>query len=512
LLIIIFTLLLTLPVTIPFISQSINSDFISDNLVNSTNSLIKGGVLTSMRGLFHWPLYTSWSPRSLYTFSEYYNNYIFAGVSLSMYIAMIIFLIKSKKENGIVLPYIFILLLAIFFTKGYNPPFGDIFSYLINNLSIFGAVRSPDNKFPVLIIFAFSIIFLLNIIKYNKHVKYIRIYLILIILAFSYPFFTREAVLSKDDYPKSGSYVFRIPEEYKEVVNYLNNDSNLYKVLSLPSSGGYRSYDINNKLFIGRDIISTLIRENIVSYEPTQDEILKQFVLDNQDINSLKYTNIKYILIRKDLFDKKEEIDKMFKLVDATESQKIIDNQYLTLYKVPDEIFKPKITIDDDVSYSFNKINITQYEISVKSIKNKSDLSFLEGFNKNYKLYLNRYYDVERNNDTSFKYFTQNDIKVLFKQPLFEDSHKLVYDYANQWIIDPDYIKSNFDKSMYKENPDGSIDIELTLYFKPQSYFYLGIIISGTTLILCLSYLGYTFYRQRKQGSRSKIDIHPVGE
>ncbi len=65
---------------------------------------------------------------------------------------------------------------------------------------------------------------------------------------------------------------------------------------------------------------------------------------------------------------------------------------------------------------------------------------------------------------------------------------------------------------MYKENPDGSIDLELTLYFKPQSYFYLGIIISGTTLILCLSYLGYTFYRQRKRGSRSKIDIRPVGE
>ncbi len=50
---------------------------------------------------------------------------------------------------------------------------------------------------------------------------------------------------------------------------------------------------------------------------------------------------------------------------------------------------------------------------------------------------------------------------------------------------------------MYKENPDGSIDIELTLYFKPQSYFYLGIIISGTTLILCLGYLGYVFYRKR---------------
>ena len=110
------------------------------------------------------------------------------------------------------------------------------------------------------------------------------------------------------------------------------------------------------------------------------------------------------------------------------------------------------------------------------------------------------------------KFFEGEELSYLWKQPVFEDSHKLVYDYANQWTIDPEYIKANFDKSMYKENPDGSIDLELTLYFKPQSYFYLGIIISGTTLILCLGYLGYTFYRKRKQGSRSKIDSDSVGK
>jgi hypothetical protein len=506
------TICLTLPVTVPFISQSINSDFISDNLVNSTNSLIKGGLLTPMRGLFHWPLYTSWSPRSIYTFSDYYNSILFILASLSMYFTITIFFIKGKIIKYQLSPYILILLIALFFAKGSNSPFGEIFSYLINNITLFGAVRSPDNKFPVLIPIVFSIILILGMINYKKYINYIRIYILTLIIIFSYPFFTKEAVLSKDEYPKSGSYIFSILEEYKELIRFLNEDKELYRVLSLPESGGYRAYDINKKLFIGRDVISTSTRESLVSYDSTQDEILKQFVLDNQDINSLKYTNIKYILIRKDIFDKKGDVDKMVQLVESTGSQKIIDNQYLTLYKVPEEIFKPKIIINNDINYSFNKINITQYEISIKNIQNKSDLSFLEGFNKNYKLYLNKYYDVERNDDTKFKYFTQNDINILFKKPLFEDSHKLVYDYANQWTIDPEYIKANFDKSMYKENPDGSIDLELTLYFKPQSYFYLGIIISGTTLILCLSYLGYTFYRQRKQGILSKIDSDSVGE
>jgi hypothetical protein len=50
-----------------------------------------------------------------------------------------------------------------------------------------------------------------------------------------------------------------------------------------------------------------------------------------------------------------------------------------------------------------------------------------------------------------------------------------------------------------KKNPDGSYDINLTLYFKPQSYFYLGLIISGTTLIGCLGYLLYAWWVGRKK-------------
>lgn len=38
----------------------------------------------------------------------------------------------------------------------------------------------------------------------------------------------------------------------------------------------------------------------------------------------------------------------------------------------------------------------------------------------------------------------------------------------------------------------------MTLYFRPQSYFYLGLIISGTTLILLLGYLVYDIRRKRK--------------
>jgi len=57
----------------------------------------------------------------------------------------------------------------------------------------------------------------------------------------------------------------------------------------------------------------------------------------------------------------------------------------------------------------------------------------------------------------------------------------------------------NFARNFYKENPDGSIDIELTLYFKPQSYFYLGLIISGFMLLTCVGYLTFYSIRNKKR-------------
>ena len=92
------------------------------------------------------------------------------------------------------------------------------------------------------------------------------------------------------------------------------------------------------------------------------------------------------------------------------------------------------------------------------------------------------------------------------QEPIFDDTHKMVYEYANQWTIDPEYIRKNYGKEYYHENPDGSIDIRMTLYFRPQSYFYLGLIISGLTLSGCIGYLivSGVWRRKRRLDSEEK--------
>jgi hypothetical protein len=82
----------------------------------------------------------------------------------------------------------------------------------------------------------------------------------------------------------------------------------------------------------------------------------------------------------------------------------------------------------------------------------------------------------------------------------------------NSFVIDPRYIRQNLPASAYKVNPDGSIDIELTSYFKPQSYFYVGLIVSGATLLVCLGYLGWEVAaRQRRRRASARKQAEKVG-
>jgi hypothetical protein len=332
----------------------------------------------------------------------------------------------------------------------------------------------------------------------------------------------------------------QIPEEYYSIEQKLDKNG---RVLVLPlgwvskfewSNGimsGFFNLFLANYQIVGQNIIegpSLSTQEKINKFNSCFEEICPDIKMYLKELGVSQIINFSGAYDVSKSLDSTSYIsyDKTIKnLLDNNIIENKFSNDKYQIYQVIDEsIITTKIFSDN---INFNKINPTKYKVNISNVKSNQEISFLDSFHSQWKLYLNpinsntkdcnviQEYNNEGKNikecEHTQKFFEGEELRCLWRQPLFEDSHKLVYDYANQWIIDPDYIKSNFDKSMYKENPDGSIDIELTLYFKPQSYFYLGIIISGTTLILCLSYLGYTFYRQRRQHkSHNKINIHSV--
>ncbi|MFC1637893.1 hypothetical protein ACFL2R_00570, partial [Patescibacteria group bacterium] len=68
-----------------------------------------------------------------------------------------------------------------------------------------------------------------------------------------------------------------------------------------------------------------------------------------------------------------------------------------------------------------------------------------------------------------------------------DKNHLMVNGYANSWKIDVDELCSN-EKMCYR-NDDGSYDMEIIVEFWPQRLFYIGLLISGVTLLGCLGYL-----------------------
>jgi hypothetical protein len=219
--------------------------------------------------------------------------------------------------------------------------------------------------------------------------------------------------------------------------------------------------------------------------------------------------NIRYVVFRKDLsssgYVNADELSLLHnELIKKTKL--IVSNEYLDIFDFGAE--EPQINGEN---LYYEEINPIKYKIYVKNITSTQELSFLESLNDGWKLYIdqnptNSWCEQSQGYDNDVvecqpkqKFFEGEELTYLYKKPIFDNTHSLIDGYANGWIIDPNYIKQNFDPSYYKENPDGSIDIELTLYFKPQSYFDLGLIISGATLLACLGYLGWDFTRRRKK-------------
>jgi hypothetical protein len=71
-----------------------------------------------------------------------------------------------------------------------------------------------------------------------------------------------------------------------------------------------------------------------------------------------------------------------------------------------------------------------------------------------------------------------------------EQFHYKLNDFLNGWYVDPQALCQS-DTAACTRNADGSVDLEMTLEFFPQRWFYLGLIISSTTLLACLAYLLY---------------------
>lgn len=460
--------------------------------------------------------------------SEYYNEDTFLNnnanakslfdlSSILIWILIASAMLKSKIADRRV--YLFLLAVAlalmVLLTGSFNP-FGKELFEKIYNLKVYQLYREIYHfTFLLIPILFFLLAILYSNIKNKNILKQLFLGVVVISLFFrvlGVSEYSKLPTLSKKIYTSNAKDMAENADMYKFICDKYNTGQYIF---FLPFY--YTTHDLRTgakdteggaDLFLARNCVATI--GNGITLTTPYEKILKVF--DKNEYNSTLFSRagIEYVIFRKDFISSNEnaystdlvrhniESDSNFKFIEENKNFIVYKNNY------NEGLLKSS-------NLSFEKINPTKFRLFIKNIKNYQSLFFYEIYNTNWEIFLSSINPNESCTAKTFyensnltecqheeKYFEGEELSYLWKKPIFDDTHKLVNEYANKWTIDPEYIKQNFSKEYYKENSDGSIDVEMVLYFKPQSYFYLGLIISGTTLLSCLGYLLYDWRKRRK--------------
>jgi len=392
---------------------------------------------------------------------------------IPIFIVFLILCNRPKDKNIIftILFLTFILLLS-------SPLFLGLYKFLPNIL--IAVIRSFFNFYlilPIMLLILYSYFIGLNNKRYNNLIIILLLlyYIMFIIILISGQFFNQYW------YVEQGK-IFAD----KDKIDIINQDKSMFRVINnIPDNNYNPVYVKYGDYFIGPDYYYTLLDNALItnSISPILSE--------------------KSLLVSKDIIKNKSYKDPHYNI------KYLIENN--SINQIDD--FLPRIYANN---LFFKKINPTKYKVYISNISEAQNLSFLESYHKYWGLYLVKnpisnwckpiefYNNVQTTEcEHTQKFFEGEELSYLYKKSIFDNNHQIVYDYANSWTIDPQYIKDNYSPEYYKQNADGSIDVEIIMYFKPQSYFYVGLIISVMVLIICLMYLTYCWRKSKNKSLKT---------
>jgi hypothetical protein len=426
---------------------------------------------------------------------------------LPIFLFSSLLLLRKRALGGKTVFFLIILLLGLLLTKQSGNPFPDLYQWLYGNFPGFNLFREAS-KFYILVAFGYfgALVCFLNILKKeypNKKLFYSVFFALAIIFVWNAkPYITQEA---------RTLFVSReMPSDYPILKEFILGQDNYFRSFFVPRSSNW-AINTNNHPKISQ--VETLVSWIDASKKfPTDQAIIDMIDRDYSD-NLLDIFSVGYVIVPirdtandDDFFQYYGNREFFIQELDKLSYLKRIDigTQDLVVYE--NENYRPHIytTYEKETIYkevSFGKVdfqfkNPTEYSMNLKNVSAPVYVNFSEKYHSDWKLRAGNFqwFDVLRHKD----YFL-SDVNH------FENDAKL-----NSFLIDPKEVcgtagvrikprmTGENDKSGCMKNLDGSYNINLTLYFKPQSYFYLGLIISGTTLIGCLGYLVYAWWVGRK--------------
>lgn len=458
-------------------------------------------------------------------FSKNFHQTVFHYLFyIGIVFAMIaVFVFWKKHKYKVFLLFLLITYLVIF-NLALGPVsriIGEVWTYLWNNVSFFSFFRSFSRFLITLVplyLFYFAIFNLDWKYKYKNQVYGICTILIIFLHIMMFTGDLGGNVLAT-----------KVPREYTKANQIVTQEGVANSIIAYPNIS-YEAYEwgmnkdvslMQQNYYLKDHLFDQAVVYNRASLNlHTKNDIFSKIFSTPPDpflIEYLRKANIRYILVQKDLlniFSMKPVAYEDFYAYFYKNAKEVENNKYYALFD---------LQYTDPVVYSnglkFQKVNGAKYHLTLTGIESSQDLYFLKSYYKDWKLYLKPkptdswckamlYYRAKDTIECAHasEIFKLKDLSYLWTKPAFEDSHMPYQEYLNMWTLDSEYIKKTYSSEYYKENPEGGIDVELVLYFKPQSYLYLGLLVSGIALIGTLYYFVYVFVTNKK---RVLLKNHP---
>ena len=192
--------------------------------------------------------------------------------------------------------------------------------------------------------------------------------------------------------------------------------------------------------------------------------------------------------------DRKTNIINRYDNVQLIEVPDLRDAFYLVSEPIGPPLVEPR-------SVSFDLVNPTKKLVHIKGATAAFFLAMSESYHDQWQLQLN---------NEKVHGFLEGWWPFAKPDRVGDEYHYKLNGFLNGWYVDTaelcagsreEVLGTSEIQTACTQNADGSYDIEFVIEFWPQRWFYLGLLISGTTLLGCLGYLGYEGVRRlrRKQ-------------
>lgn len=288
-------------------------------------------------------------------FSYFYQNPFIILISILVLFFVVLAIVKLKQYpyKGFVLTLAFV---GLFISKGTNFPFGYAFFYLLfSNFNFTTAFRNSYEKFGIVWLLAYTILFTLGFSKFLSLLQPNRRYLYgggILFLTFGvlvHPFWTGSIFPQK--------HRLSVPQYYDKANNYLNQRSNLSnpnRVFHIPFLVELER-SIYTWGYIGQDPLQNLLNQESVTTPkiPLYYSIAKlqpMFLNNGKFPKLLGLLSVDNVILHKDNIYPKINIGETIKSIEKWEGIEVKrEFGELIIYSLNKELIRPRVYITTSV-------------------------------------------------------------------------------------------------------------------------------------------------------------------